>query len=66
MPYETPLDPGNNRTAPSFNDSLFALIKAKLITLDCAMEVSDNPAQLNLMMQGITLAKMRGGILGEV
>ena len=62
----TAIQQGREDGSQSFNDSLFALIKAKLITLDCAMEVSDNPAQLNLMMQGITLAKMRGGILGEV
>ncbi|NUM52801.1 MAG: PilT/PilU family type 4a pilus ATPase [Candidatus Hydrogenedentes bacterium] len=62
----TAIQQGREDGSQSFNDSLFALIKAKLITLDCAMEVSDNPAQLNLMMQGITLAHMRGGILGEV
>jgi len=62
----TAIQQGRVDGSQSFNDSLYALIKAKLIALDVAMEVSDNPAQLNLMMQGITLAQMRGGILGEV
>lgn len=62
----TAIQQGREDGSQSFNDSLYALIKAKLITLEVAVEVSDNPAQLNLMMQGITLAQMRGGILGEV
>ena len=49
----------------SFNDSLYSLIKGKLISLETAMEVSDNSAELNLMLQGIKLGQMRGGILGE-
>jgi twitching motility protein PilT len=61
----TAIQQGREDGSQSFNDSLYALIKAKFISLEVAMEVSDNPAQLNLMMQGITLAKMRGGILGE-
>jgi hypothetical protein len=28
------------------------------------MEASDNPAELELMLQGIELGQMRGGILG--
>ena len=62
----TAIQQGREEGSQSFNDSLYALIKAKLITLDVAVDVSDNPAQLSLMMQGITLAQMRGGILGEV
>ena len=49
----------------SFNDSLYSLLKGKLITLETAMEISDNPAELNLMLQGIRLGQMQGGILGE-
>jgi twitching motility protein PilT len=49
----------------SFNDSLYSLLKGKLISLDTAMEISDNPAELNLMLQGIRLGQMQGGILGE-
>ncbi|GMU93297.1 MAG: twitching motility protein PilT [Candidatus Hydrogenedentota bacterium] len=49
----------------SFNDSLYGLLKAKLITIDTALEISDNPAELELMLKGIQLGQMRGGILGE-
>ncbi|MCC6487035.1 MAG: type IV pilus twitching motility protein PilT [Candidatus Hydrogenedentes bacterium] len=49
----------------SFNDSLYSLLKGKLITSETAMEISDNPAELNLMLQGIRLGQMQGGILGE-
>lgn len=56
---------GREEGMQSFNDSLFALLKAKMITKDTAMEVSDNPAELELMLQGIELSVMRGGILGE-
>ncbi len=49
----------------SFNDSLYSLLKAKLIFYETAMEISDNAAELNLMLQGIKLGQMRGGILGE-
>ncbi|GMW03433.1 MAG: twitching motility protein PilT [Candidatus Hydrogenedentota bacterium] len=49
----------------SFNDSLFGLMKAKLISLDTANEASDNPEELALMLQGIQLGQMRGGILSR-
>ena len=49
----------------SFNDSLYSLLKGKLIELETAVEISDNPAELNLMLQGIRLGQMQGGILGE-
>jgi len=62
----TAIQQGREDGSQSFNDSLYALLKAKLITESVALEVSDNPAQLSLMLQGITLAQMRGGILGEV
>jgi twitching motility protein PilT len=54
---------GREDAMQSFNDSLYALVKAKLITLETAHEASDNPEELNLMMQGIQLGRMRGGIL---
>lgn len=49
----------------SFNDSLHLLLKANLINVDTAMTVSDNPAELQLMLQGIELGQMRGGLLAE-
>jgi len=62
----TAIQQGREDGSQSFNDSLYALLKAKLIMESVALEVSDNPAQLSLMLQGITLAQMRGGILGEM
>ncbi|NLV45560.1 MAG: PilT/PilU family type 4a pilus ATPase [Candidatus Hydrogenedentes bacterium] len=46
-----------------FNDSLNDLIKEGLITREIGMEVSDNPEDLNMLLQGIRLSSRRGGIL---
>lgn len=56
---------GRDEGMQGFNDSLYGLLKAKLITPEIAEEASDNPAELALMMQGIQLNQMRGGLLGE-
>lgn len=61
----TAIQQGREEGMMSFNDSLFALIKGKLITVETAMETSDNPAELSLMLQGIKTGQMRGGILLE-
>lgn len=58
------LQQGREEGMQTFNDSLYALQRAKLITHETATEVSDNPAELDLMLQGIALGQMRGGILG--
>jgi twitching motility protein PilT len=47
----------------SFNDSLYELVHQNLISLDTAVEISDNPEELSMMMQGIRLSSKRGGIL---
>lgn len=47
----------------SFNDSLHDLIKGGLITLQTGLDASDNPEDLNMMLQGIRLSSKRGGIL---
>ncbi len=47
----------------SFNDSLHQLIRKGLITQEVGMEVSDNPEDLNMLLQGIRLSSRRGGIL---
>jgi twitching motility protein PilT len=54
---------GREEGMQSFNDSLHGLIKAGLITKETGMEVSDNPEELNMMLQGIHLSSKRGGIL---
>ena len=56
---------GRDEGMQGFNDSLYGLLKAKLIHADVAEEASDNPAELALMLQGIQLNQMRGGLLGE-
>jgi len=54
---------GREEGMQTFNDSLYALLKSRLITYEVAMQASDNPAELDLMLQGIELSQMRGGIL---
>ena len=47
----------------SFNDSLNTLIKSGLITKATGIEISDNPEELGMILQGIQLNSQRGGIL---
>ena len=47
----------------SFNDSLHQLIREGLITQQVGADVSDNPEDLNMLLQGIRLSSRRGGIL---
>jgi len=47
----------------TFNTSLYGLLKRDLITEDQAMAASDNPEELSMNLQGITLSQGRGGIL---
>lgn len=54
---------GREDGAQSFNESLHSLIKARLVSIDQAMLVSENPEELNMMMQGIRLSSQKGGIL---
>ena len=56
---------GREEGMQSFNDSLYGLLRAKLITTETAEDASDNFAELALMLQGIELNQMRGGLLGE-
>lgn len=54
---------GKEEGMQGFNDSLDNLIKAGLITREAGMEISDNPEDLNMLLQGIRLSSRRGGIL---
>lgn len=54
---------GHDEGMLSFNDSLHGLIKGGLITQEVGAEVSDNPEDLNMLLQGIRLSARRGGIL---
>lgn len=60
---EMAIQQGRESGSQSFNDSLEKLVKQKLVTLDVALEASDNPEELNMMLQGIHLSSKRGGIL---
>ncbi len=60
---QTAIQQGREEGMQSFNDSLHDLIKAGLITLETGLEVSDNPEDLQMMLQGIRLSSKRGGIL---
>lgn len=54
---------GRDSGSQTFNDSLHDLIKANLISLEEGINVSENPDELNMMLQGIRLNSQRGGIL---
>jgi len=54
---------GKDSGMQSFNDSLYRLIKDKLIAEQTGLEISDNPEDLKMMLQGIQLSSKRGGIL---
>jgi twitching motility protein PilT len=47
----------------TFNMSLYDLIKKGLVTEDQGMAASDNPDELSMNLQGITLSQGRGGII---
>ena len=60
---DTVIASGREMGMQSFNDSLHDLLKGELITKEVGMDISDNPEDLNLLLQGIRLSSRRGGIL---
>ena len=50
---ETAIYQGREEGMQTFNDSLYDLIKGGMIVEDVAMEQSDNPAELQMLLQGI-------------
>lgn len=54
---------GRESGMQSFNDSLHELLKQKLIAEAVAMDMSDNPEELKMMLQGIRLSSKQGGLL---
>ena len=54
---------GRDSGMQGFNDSLHDLIKKGLVTLETGVEISDNPEELRMMLQGIRLSTGRGGLL---
>ncbi len=63
LQLDTIIASGKEEGMLSFNDSLHDLIKSELIKLETGLEVSDNPEDLNMLLQGIRLSARRGGIL---
>ena len=63
LQLDTIIASGKEEGMLSFNDSLHDLIKSELIKLETGLEVSDNPEDLNMLLQGIRLSSRRGGIL---
>jgi twitching motility protein PilT len=62
---EIAIQQGREEGMQTFNDSLYGLLKARLITLETALGMSDNPEELNMMLKGINLNQKRGGILSK-
>lgn len=60
---ETAIRQGRDDGMQTFNDSLHGLVKAKLVALEEAIQWSDNPEELTMLMQGIRLSSKQGGIL---
>lgn len=60
---EMAIQQGRLEGMQTFNDSLHQLLGQGLIDHEAAMNVSENPEELNMMIQGITLSSQRGGIL---
>jgi twitching motility protein PilT len=58
----TAIQQGREEGMQDFNDSLHDLIKKKLISLETGLEISDNPEDLKMQLQGIKLSSKRGGI----
>ena len=55
---------GRDDGMQTFNDSLYTLVKTGLIEMQEAMNVSENPEELNMLLQGIRLSSGGGGLLG--
>ena len=61
---EAAIQQGREEGMQTFNDSLYTLVKAELIDLEEGMNASENPEELNMMLQGIRLSSEGGGLLG--
>ena len=61
---EAAIQQGREDGMQTFNDSLYALVKTELIDLEEGLNVSENPEELNMMLQGIRLSSGGGGLLG--
>jgi twitching motility protein PilT len=60
---ETAIQQGREEGMQGFNDSLHDLVQGGMISFETASEISDNPEDLKMMLQGIRLSSKRGGLL---
>ena len=60
---QTAIQQGRDDGMQSFNNSLHGLITSQLIAVETGLEISDNPEELQMMLQGIQLNSARGGLL---
>lgn len=61
---EMAIQQGREMGMQTFNDSLHRLVKANLITEEEGFNISENPEELSMMLQGIRLSSSSGGLLG--
>ncbi len=61
---EAAIQQGREDGMQTFNDSLYTLVKSELIDFEEGMSASENPEELNMMLQGIRLSSGSGGLLG--
>ncbi len=61
---EAAIQQGREMGMLTFNDSLHDLIKHGLVETQEGLNISENPEELNMMLQGIRLSGGSGGILG--
>ena len=61
---EAAIQQGREMGMQTFNHSLHNLIKATLISQEEGLGISENPEELNMMLQGIRLSSGGGGLLG--
>ena len=60
---ETAIHQGRDEGMQTFNDSLHDLVKSGLVELDVALDNSENPEELQMLIQGIRLSAKKGGLL---
>lgn len=60
---EIAIQQGREAGMQTFNDSLHHLVRGGMVHIETAMEISENPEELNMLMQGIRLSSKRGGLL---
>ena len=54
---------GGEEGMQSFNTSLVGMVKDKLVKKEDALNLSDNPEELEMNLKGIYLSSAKGGIL---